>query len=51
MPNKPLVKEILSQIEIAIDTIKFRFKPVDSNVCKDDINSLHEIIVLMIKEI
>ena len=30
MPNEPLVKEILSQIEVAIGTIKFRFESVDS---------------------
>ena len=30
MPNESLVKEILSQIEVAIGTIKFRFEPVDS---------------------
>jgi len=30
VPNESLVKEILSQIEVAIGTIKFRFEPVDS---------------------
>jgi len=30
VPNTPLLKEILSQIEVAIGTIKFRFEPVDS---------------------
>ena len=30
MPNTELVKEILTQIDTAIKTIKFRFKPVDS---------------------
>ena len=30
MPNKELVKEILTQIDTAIETIKFRFEPVDS---------------------
>ncbi len=30
MPNTILVKEILSQIDTAIETIKFRFKPVTS---------------------
>ena len=30
MPRNLLVKEILSQIQTAIETIKFRFKPVDS---------------------
>ncbi len=30
MPNIELVKEILTQIDTAIKTIKFRFEPVDS---------------------
>ncbi len=30
MPNTILVKEILSQIDTAIETIKFRFEPVTS---------------------
>jgi uncharacterized protein with HEPN domain len=30
VPRNLLVKEILSQIQTAIETIKFRFKPVDS---------------------
>ncbi len=30
MHNKPLVKEILIQIDDAIETIKLRFEPVDS---------------------
>ena len=30
VPNKELVKEILSQIDNALKTIKFRFEPVDS---------------------
>ena len=30
MPNTTLVKEILSQIDTAIETIKFRFEPVTS---------------------
>ena len=30
MPKITLVKEILSQIEVAISTIEFRFEPVDS---------------------
>lgn len=30
MPNKELVKEILSQIDNALKTIKFRFEVVDS---------------------
>ena len=30
MPNTPLVKEILSQIDTAIETIKLRFEPVDT---------------------
>ena len=30
MPNETLVKEILTQINDAIETIKFRFEPVES---------------------
>ena len=30
MPNTRLVKEILQQIETALETIKYRFEPVDS---------------------
>lgn len=30
MPNTELAKEILTQIDTAIKTIKFRFEPVDS---------------------
>jgi len=30
VPNEELVKEILAQIDTAIETIKFRFEPVDS---------------------
>ncbi len=30
MPNNELIKEILSQIDNALETIKFRFEPVDS---------------------
>jgi len=30
VPNPPLVKEIISQINTAIETIKLRFEPVDS---------------------
>ena len=30
MPDKELVREILSQIDNALETIKFRFEPVDS---------------------
>lgn len=30
MPNTELVKEILTQVDTAINTIKFRFEPVDS---------------------
>ena len=30
MPNTPLVKEILSQIDTALETIATRFEPVDS---------------------
>ena len=30
MPNSGLVREILSQIDNALETIKFRFEPVDS---------------------
>ncbi len=30
MPNTDLLKEILTQIDTAINTIKFRFEPVDS---------------------
>jgi len=30
VPNTPLVKEIISQISTAIETIKLRFEPVDS---------------------
>ncbi len=30
MPDKELVREILSQIDKALETIKFRFEPVDS---------------------
>ena len=30
VPDNELVKEILSQIDTAIETIKFRFEPVDS---------------------
>jgi len=30
VPKEMLVKEILSQIDDAIETIKFRFEPVDS---------------------
>lgn len=30
MPNAELAKEILTQIDTAIKTIKFRFEPVDS---------------------
>ncbi len=30
MPDKELVREILSQIDNALETIEFRFEPVDS---------------------
>jgi uncharacterized protein with HEPN domain len=30
VPDKELVREILSQIDNALETIKFRFEPVDS---------------------